>query len=185
MPLIATFLMAFTSALQANTTVLLGHAERDLTGDGKPEILRVVGVGPSIYDLGVTFTVESAGTTIYRSDMARMTRTVGYDAGRHVLSEEQHRARIKDFGSWFFDDKKFMRPHEYVEYLRARARLRIAETPNLIERHASDTASGAVIWESMLNSPITIFTFSPGGDTIEAIGWHAPAGPFYELLSCC
>ena len=182
---IATFLMAFTSALQANTTVLLGHAERDLTGDGKPEILRVVGVGPSIYDLGVTFTVESVGTTIYRYDMGRMTRTVGYDAGHHVISEEQHRARIKDFGSWFFDDKKFMRPQEYVEFLRAHARGHIAEIPNLIDRQAPKTVTGSVIWEAMLNSPITIFTFSPGGDSLKAIGWHVPAGRFYELLSCC
>ena len=185
MLLIATFLMALTSALQANTTVLLGHAERDLTGDGKPEILRVVGVGPSIYDLGVTFTVESAGTTIYRYDMGRMTRTVGYDAGRHVISEEQHRARIKDFGSWFFDDKKFMRPQEYVDFLRAEARGHIAEIPHLIDRQADKTVTGSAIWEAMLNSPITIFTFSPGGDSINAIGWHAPVGRFYELLSCC
>ena len=182
---IATFLMALTSALQANTTVLLGHAERDVTGDGKPEILRVVGVGPSIYDLGVTFTIESAGTTIFRYDLGRMTRTVGYDAGRHVISEEQHRARIKEFQQSFFDEKKFMRPQEYLDFLRDHAREHIAEIPNLIGRQASDTLTGSVIWESMLNSPITIFTFSPGGDSIKAIGWHDPTGRFYELLSCC
>ena len=182
---LAMVLIAFMSALQADTTVVLGHAERDLTGDGKAELLRVVGVGPSIYDLGVTFTIESAGKMIYRYDMGRMTRAVGYDAGRHVISEEQHRARIKDFGRWFFDDKKFMRPREYVEFLRAHAREHIAEIPNLIDRQASDTVPGSMIWEGMLNSPITIFTFSPGGDTIEAIGWNAPTGRFCELLSCC
>ena len=182
---IATMLLASSVTLQADTTVVLGHAERDLTGDGKPEMLRVVGVGPSIYDLGVTFTIESAGKMIYRYDMGRMTRTVGFDAGRHVISEEQHRVRIKEFGQWFFDEKKFMRPQEYVEDLRAHARGHIAEIPNLIDRQASDSVAGSVIWEGMLNSPITIFTFSPGGDTIKAIGWHAPAGRFYDLLSCC
>jgi hypothetical protein len=182
---LTTLLMAFTLGFQADTTVVLGHAERDLTGDGKVEILRVVGVGPSIYDLGVTFTIESGGKTIYRYDMGRMTRTVGFDAGRHVISEDQHRARIKDFGRWFFDDEKFMRPQEYVEFLRAHARGHIAEIPNLIDRQGSETVPGRVIWEGMLNSPITIFTFSPGGDTIEAIGWYGPAGRFYELLSCC
>ena len=182
---LATLVMAFTPALHADTTVVLGHVERDLTGDGKPEILRVVGVGPSIYDLAVTFTIESAGKTIYRNEMERMTRTVGFDAGRHVISEEQHLIRIKEFGQSFFSEKKFMRPQEYVEYLRAHARRHIADIPNLIDRQASDTVPGSVIWEGMLNSPITIFTFSPGGDGIEAIGWHAPAGRFYELLSCC
>ena len=102
--------MASAASRQPDTTVVLGHVERDLTGDGTPEILRVVGVGPSIYDLGVTFTIESAGKPIYKYDMARMTRTVGFDAGRHVVSPAQHRARIKEYGQWFFGEKKFMRP---------------------------------------------------------------------------
>jgi len=179
--------LASAASLQADTTVVLGHAERDLTGDGKPEILRVVGVGPTIYNLGVTFTIASAGKTIYKYDMGRMTRTVGFDAGRHVVSPEQHRARIKEYGQWFFGERNFMRPQEYVEYLRAHARLHIAEIPNVIagDQQASDTVPGTVIWEEILNSPVTIFTFSPGGDSIEAIGWNARAGRFYRLLECC
>ena len=182
---LAALLMTSTLAFQADTTVALGHAERDLTGDGKPEILRVVGVGPSIYDLGVTFTIESVGKTIFRYDMGRMTRTVGFDAGRRVISEEQHRTRIKEYGQSFFLERKFMRPQEYVEYLRAHARRHIDEIPRLIDRQASNTSRGSVIWEEMLNSPATIFTFSPGGDRIVAIGWHARTERFYSLLSCC
>jgi hypothetical protein len=30
-----------------------------------------------------------------------------------------------------------------------------------------------------------IFTFSPGGDELVAIGWSARAGRFYRLLECC
>jgi hypothetical protein len=174
-------------AFQADTTVVLGHAERDLTGDGKPEVLRVVGVGPTIYDLGVTFTIESAGKTIYRYDMGRMTRTVGFDGGRHVISEEQHRTRIKEFGPWFFGKEKFQRPQEFVEFLRASAREHIAQIPNVIasDQHASETVSASVIWEEIQQSPVTIFTFSPGGDRIEAIAWNARAGRFYRLFACC
>jgi hypothetical protein len=184
---LATLLMALTLALQADRTVVLGHAERDLTGDGKPEILRVIGVGPTIYDLGVTFTIESAGKTIYRYDMGRMTRTVGYDAGRHVISEEQHRARIKEFGSWFFGKEKFQSPREFVEFLRVHARGHIPEIPNVIERdrQASDTVPGSVIWDEIQKAPVTIFTFSPGGDLIEMIGWNERAGRFYRLIGCC
>jgi hypothetical protein len=178
---------ALTLALQSQTTQNLGYAERDLTGDGKPEILRVVGVGPTIYDLGVTFTIESAGRTIYKYDMGRMTRTVGFDGGRQVVSEEQHRNRLKEFGQSFFDEEKFMRPQEFLEFLRTHARLHIAEIPNVIaaDQQASETVPGTVVWDEILNSPVTIFSFSPGGDTIEAIGWNARAGRFYRLLSCC
>ena len=184
---LTTLAMASMFALQASTTVVLGHAARDLTGDGKPEILRVVGVGPSIYDLGVTFTIESAGRTIYRHDMGRMTRTVGFDGGRRVISEAQHRTRIKEYGQSFFIEKHFMRPQEFVEYLRKSARLHIAEIPNVVDgdRQSTDTVPGSVIWEEIQQAPVTIFTFSPGGDQIVAIGWHARTGRFYNLLSCC
>ena len=179
----AALLMASTLALQADTTVVLGHTERDLTGDGKPEILRVVGVGPSIYDLGVTFTIESAGKTIYRYDMRRMTRT----ADRHVKSPAQYRAWIKEYGQSFFLEKKFTRPQEFVEFLRASARGHIAKIPTVIERDRlpSDQVPGSVIWAEIQQAPVTIFRFSPGGDSIEAIGWNARAGRFYRLLSCC
>lgn len=35
------------------------------------------------------------------------------------------------------------------------------------------------------DASLTIFTFSPGGDRIEAIAWSAQAGRFYRLLECC
>ena len=43
MPLtpIASLLFASTVAAHVNVTIVLGQLERDLTGDGKPETLRV------------------------------------------------------------------------------------------------------------------------------------------------
>jgi hypothetical protein len=184
---LATLLIASTVALQADTIVVLGHSERDLTGDGKPEILKVVGVGPTIYDLGVTFTIESAGRTIYRYTLMPLTRTVGFDAGQRVLSPDGHRAHIKEFGTWFFGEEKFQRPAQFVESLKAQAPGKVAEIPNVIasDQQSSETVPGTVIWEEIQNSPVTIFTFSPGGDRIEAIGWNVRAGRFYRLLDCC
>jgi len=187
LPTTALLVIALTAALQANTTVVLGLVERDLTGDGKPETLRVVGVGPTIDNLDATFTIESAGRTIYRFKLAPLTRTVGFDAGRHVISAAQHRARLREFGRWFFAEQKFQRPAEFVDSLRVMARLRVPEIPDVIarDRQASDTRAGSVIWQEIRNAPVTIFTFSPGGDAIEAIGWSTRAGRFYRLLDCC
>jgi hypothetical protein len=177
---LATLLIALSLARQTESTHVLGRSERDLTGDGKPEILRVVGVGPAIDDLDVTFTIESAGKTIYRYELGRMTRTTDRDGIRPA----RYRAWIKDF---FFIEEKFMRPQEYVEFLRKSARSRIAEIPSVIEndRLPSDQVPGTVIWDEIQKAPVTIFRFSPGGDIIEAIGWNARAGRFYRLLSCC
>ena len=124
----------FAAALfQADPTVVLGLVERDLTGDGKPEILRLVGVGP-IDNLSVTFTIEDGGTTVYRFELAPLTRTVGFDAGRHVISAEEHRARVKEFGRWFFAENKFQRPDEFVARLGVEAPRRGAEIPDVIAR---------------------------------------------------
>ena len=178
--------LAVAALLQADPTIVLGLVERDLTGDGRAEVLRLVGVGP-IDNLAVTFTVESAGRTIYRFELAPLTRTVGFDAGRHVISAEAQRARVKEFGSWFFGGDKFQRPDEFLARLGVEAPLRRAEIPDVIarDRPASDTVDGGLIWQEIQKAPITIFTFSPGGDALVAIGWHARTGRFYRLLECC
>ena len=178
---IASLLIASSVAFQAAATVALGLVERDLTGDGKPEILRVVGVGPTIDDLEVTFTIESAGKTIYQFRLERLTRAVGFDAGRHVISAEQHRARLKEFDGWFFAQGKFQRPAEFVTSLAKMARGRVAEIPDVIarDRPASDTRDGSVIWQEILNSPVTIFMFSPGATR----WWHRMECSGRSLLS--
>ena len=174
-------------ALQSETKVVLGEVQRDLTGDGKPEVLRVLGVGPTIDSLAATFTIESAGRTIYRFELVPLTRTVGFDGGRRTVSAEQHRARIKEFGRWFFAEEKFERPDQFVNSLVRKAPRRVAEIPHVIEhdRRVSDTVAGSEIWLEIQKAPVTIFTFSPGGDEIVSIGWSARAGRFYRLLDCC
>ncbi len=184
---IAWLLIASTVWLQPDTTVVLGLVERDLSGDGKPETLRVVGVGPTIDNLDVTFTIESEGKTIYRFKLTPLTRSEGFDAGLRILSAEQHRARREEFRQWFFAKEKFQRPAEFVDSLRVMSRSGVAEIPDAIarDRQPSETRDGGEIWNEIRNSPVTIFTFSPGGDAIVAIGWSARAGRFYRLLECC
>lgn len=176
---VVSLLVALAVMLQPATTVDLGMVERDLTGDGKPEILRVVAaraaraagaVGPALDNLEATFTIESGGRTIY---LFRL--------------EQLQRARVSEFSRWFFADEKFQRPAQFVDTLGAMARLRVPEIPSVIDRdrQASETRNGSEIWEEILKSPVTIFTFSPGGDTIVAIGWSAQAGRFYRLVECC
>ena len=183
----AWLLIAMTVAFQSDTTIVLGLTERDLTGDGSAETLLVIGVGRTIDDLNADFTIESAGTTVYRFKLQPLTRTVGFDAGRRVIPAEEHRVRLNEFGRWFFAQEKFQQPAEFVDSLRASAPGRLAEIPDVIARHRqdSDPRSGGAIWDEILKSPTTIFTFSPGGDAIAAIGWSTVAGRFYPILECC
>jgi hypothetical protein len=180
-------LIPLAVALQPHTSIVLGQVERDLTGDGKPEILRVVAIGPTTDHLDATFTIESGGKTIYTFKLEPLTRTVGFDAGRRTISAEQQRVRLEEFGPWFFGEEKFQPPEAFVDGLRREARLRVAEIPTVIasDQQSSETRDGNEIWEEILKSPVTIFTFSPGGDSIVAIGWSARAGRFYRLLECC
>ena len=172
---------------QADTTVLLGQVARDLTGDGRPETLRLVGVGPTVDSLDVTFTIATGDSVIYSVRLRPLTRTIGFDGSRRVLSRTEHRAVLAQFGGWFFDPKKFVSPAAFVDELRESAPGRIDELPNVVnrDRPREEKRPGDDIWQAISRSPVTIFTFSTGGDALEAIGWDATARRFYRLLNCC
>ena len=180
------FAALFIAAFVQTGPVVLGQVERDLTGDGQPEILRLAGAGP-IDNLSVTLTIEAAGRTLYRFELPPLTRTVGFDAGRRVISADEHRERVKRFGPWFFGDDRFQRPDAFVAALRTAAPGRLAEIPEVIARDGplSSTAAASMIWQDIQTAAVTIFTFSPGGDEVVAIAWHAGTARFYRLLECC
>jgi hypothetical protein len=150
---LAIFVASIVSLQQ--DTVVIGMAERDLTGDGQPELLRLVGIGRSIDSLDVTFSIESAGRTVYRAQLAPITRTVGFDRSRRRLSRAQHRKHLAEFGKWFFAAAKFKRPPEFVKSWREQAPGRLAEVPNVIARDRKTS----IIVDSLI---------APGHSSIEA-----------------
>lgn len=200
---------------QTDTVVILGMVERDLTGDGRPEVLRLTGVGQSTDSLDVTFVIESSRDTLFRTQLSPLTRILGFDAGRRKPSPVEHRARLDKFGGWFFGDAKFTRPEDFVEQLRRQAPRHIADIPNVIardrrhqllidslraaghpaseaERKAPslsgvrlDSADAVDAWEEIQRSGVTVFIYSPGGDAVTAIAWSARDRRFYRLLECC
>lgn len=165
----------------------LGVVERDLTGDGMPETLRLTASGPAIDALDVTFTIESAGNVVYAYRLAPLTRTVGFDAGQHEITAEEHQARLREFGPTFFGQGQFQPPADFIAEFGAGAQSHLAAVPAVIERDrpTSDARDGRTIWQEIQTSPVTIFHFSPGGDRAEAIAWSSEAGRFYRLLECC
>jgi hypothetical protein len=174
--------------VQSDTSVILGTVQRDLTGDGNSEILRLVGVGPTPDSLHVTFSIESSGRIIYQLALAPLTRTVGFDAGRRRLSTAEHRQRLREFGSWFFDEPKFKQPSAFLRSLYDSAPLHVAEIPAVIARDGgfpSDSSRGAAIWSEIQQRGVPIFEFSPGGDAWFAVAWSERDGRFYRLVECC
>ncbi len=200
---------------KTDTAVILGVVERDLTGDGRPEVLRLSGVGQSTDSLDVTFVIESSRDTLFRTRLFPLTRILGFDAHPRRLSPVEHRARLDQFGSWFFGDGKFARPAEFVEQMRSQAPRMITDIPYVIARdrrrqlvidslraagHPSseaernapslsrvglDSADAVDAWMRIQSSGITVFTYSPGGDVVTAIAWSARDRRFYRLWECC
>ena len=170
-----------------DTTILLGQVERDLTGDGRAETLRVVGVGQTIDSLDVTFMIVAGDSVIFRMRLAPLTRVVGFDAGRRVVSTREHQTRLAEFAGWFFDSTKFVSPTVFVDDLQRSAPGQIAEIPSVADRdrQPQERRRGTAIWEEIRQSSVTIFTFSPGGDALTAIGWSRESRRFYRLLECC
>lgn len=181
---------------QTDTVVILGMVERDLTGDGRPEVLRLTGVGQSIDSLDVTFVIESSRDTLFRTRLHPLT------ARSRALSAVDHRARLDQFGGWFFGDSKFARLAEFVEQL---GETRRAAIPSLIARDRrgqlidslraagrpaseagpNDSADAVDAWEKIQSSGVTVFTYSPGGDSVFGIVWSARDRRFYRIWECC
>ena len=188
---------------EGDTVVTLGMVERDLTGDGRPEVLRLTGVGQPSDSLDVTLVIESSGDTLFQTRLLPLTRRVGFDAGRRTLSPAEYRTRLDQYGAWFFGNDKFERPVEFVE--QSHIRPRVAGIPYVIARDRrrqlidslraagrpaseagpNDSADAVDAWERIQNSGATVFTYSPGGDTVYGIVWSARDRRFYRLWECC
>ena len=167
-----------------DTTIAFGTVTRDLTGDTIPEVLTLTGEGQSIDDLAVSFTIRSSGRTLYTKTW-RLTRA-NYDGGGRPTETEQ-RARVSEYGKWFFGDTKFMSPERFLARLRSYARLRVPLIPEVISQQMTrpDSTRARMIWDQMQAAGITIFEFSPGGDAVMSIGWSATDRQFYNLVECC
>ena len=182
LPLLAAVLLM--PAGPRDTTITFGIVTRDLTGDTIPEVITLRAVGQTIDDLAVSFTIGSSGRTLYTRTW-RLTRA-NYDGGGRP-TEAEHRARLSEYGKWFFGDTKFMSPESLLAKLRSSARLRVPLIPEVISHQMTrpDSARARMIWEQMQSAGITIFEFSPGGDAVMSIGWSATDRQFYNLVECC
>lgn len=189
LPLLAA--LAITAPAPTDTVFILGTVERDLTGDGRPEVLRLIAAGKSVDSLDVTFSIISDRAILYTDRMVPLTRrTWGYDARRRMASALEHRAKVDSFADWFFGDGKFMSPDGFIAELRDRAGRHIPLIPHVIdgdraEGTPSDMARAASTWEEIQRSAVTIFTYSPGGDRVRAIAWSKRDQRFYQLWECC
>ena len=175
-------------AASRDTTVLLGKAERDLTGDGKPELLQLVGTGKTVDSLEVVLSISSDGAILYRTRLAPITRRVGFDADRQMRSPREQREFLTQFGGWFFHKDKFLVPAEFISAWKAKAPARLAEVPENIARDGGffpDSARAQLIWREIQDAALTIFEFSAGGDAVTALGWSAATRRFYRLIECC
>ncbi len=184
-PVVAVMLAIGTAA--PDTVVSLGTVRRDLTGDGVPEVLRLVGAGRSLDSLTVVFSIESAGQVIY-ADTFPITRVVREPGIPGRMSDAEYRPHLAQFGRWFFDVKKFMTPAQFLAELRQAAPTDIAAIPGLIgsvRRAPNDTTGGETVWREIQRAGVTIFEYSPGGDRVTAIAWSARDRVFYQILECC
>jgi hypothetical protein len=183
--LVAVLMVA--AVVGSQTSPVVAEVERDLTGDGRPEVLRLVRDAAPNGEPGLAFTIESAGRSIYRCRVALPWNDSRREGARKELSADAQRLQLSEFSRWFFDDEKFQRPDEFVAGLRRQSISAVDEISDVIarDRGGLDSRTGSLIWHEVRSAPVTIFTFSPGGDTVVALGWSARAGRFYRLLECC
>jgi hypothetical protein len=178
---------ALVGVTASDTTITLAAVNRDVTGDGIPELLTLVGVGPSVDSLNLTFTITAAGQTIYSARLHPISRRT-YERRIQPYLRWTYEAWLKDRGASFFDTRKFATPIQWVAELRRSARHHVDLIPSVIGRDggfARDSIRSAAIWSDIQRAGVTIFSYSPGGDVTSAIAWHPRTNRFYQLIECC
>jgi hypothetical protein len=185
---------------QTDTVLTLGSRSIDMTGDGRAETLTLVGTGPSIDSLEVTFQILSSGAVLYAASLRPITRAIGFDGPRRTSAQQAE--FVSRFGRDFFADAQFVSASRFLSDLRGMAPGRVAEIPSVIARHrvayqdhavgrleraplSTDTTGAGAVWADMLTRDRIVFRFSPGGDLTTAIAWSGRDRRFYRLLECC
>lgn len=172
----------------ADTVVVLGSRSVDMTGDGQPELLQVVGAGESLDSLDVTFSIIASDQVLYSDRLRTMTPTAGFDAGRRTLSPEDYRRRLAEFEARFFAEQKFLTTDEFIEKLRGRASRHIHQIQRVIARDGEgsmDLEKADAVWEDIQGRALVVFEYSGGGDGITAIAWSEIDRRFHRLWECC
>ena len=170
-----------------DTSVVLGRLERDVTGDGRPEVLSLVAVGETVENMSATLTIQSEGRVLVRVSISLPSRRV-YDRELRSTLRMSYSAWLRDVGGSFFAAAKFLSPSEFVARLRGSAPKHVSAIAAVIARDggfAADTARGQDIWRRIQASRATVFEFSRGGDDAGAIAWSSADGRFYRLVECC
>ena len=159
-----------------DTVVLFAQVARDLTGDGRPEVLKLTGTGPTIYNLRPVLTIEDAGQVIFTDHFGPVTRRVGFDGSIELRSEAEHRQFLLEYGGWIFDPAKFSSPAEFRRQMRSNYAHDPPDIPPLVNRET---------WGEIASSNAVVFSYSRGGDNAEAIVWVQSRKTFVRLIDCC
>ena len=182
--MLALTLMSSTHAAR-DTTVVLGRVERDLTGDGRPEVLSLIGVGRTIDSLTLTFSIEQPGRTLYRAAVKIPDRRTFEKEIRESLRME-YAEWLRDVGVSFFTNAHFKSPTDFVTTMRESLPEHIQEIPFVIAHDGGFPQDSArAVWSEIQKARLTVFEFSRGGDDATAIVWSPTNHRFYHLLSCC
>jgi hypothetical protein len=178
------------SAARPDTVLMVASRSIDLTGDGKPEELQLVGAGPTIAGLELTFTILSGERLLY----AEQIDPFSSDGPRAVLTAAEYRDRLRRLGEMFFADDEFQSPAEFEASLRRMA-ARIPATiamdlgrpavpdPGATDARAtmSDTTGVGSIWQRMRDRQATVFRYQSGGDEVTYIAWNETDQRFYKV----
>lgn len=182
--------------------------ERDLTGDGQPERLRLALSGTEPGDLEVAFTVSSGGRELFSEDWNSRLYFV-YAEPIEDIPPDSVRARVRDRVSEFFAAEKFgkvavddmvtpaiatdliARQLAYAEALESLPDDMPEEEAELAahDRANADSdryrAEASAIWREMLDASLPTFVFFSGGEYTRTIAWSPSAGRFFSIWECC
>lgn len=201
---------SFFAAAQLPDSLWFDQAiQRDMTGDGIPEVLQLTARGTRIDSLNVRFEIASRDRVLFEAEW----NTRGhFNWDRRTHSDAEVRLGTEAALESFFESRRFteigdfqspMREPEDVPLAVINRQQRYASILDslVIQGEDSPEARQAAIqgryappyesprskatWQAMLDRRVLVFAFSPGGDSVQTIAWSPLDQRFYELMECC
>jgi hypothetical protein len=183
-----------------DTALVLGSREIDMTGDGRPETLVLLGIGPSLDSLDLTFQIIADDRIVFAAAMRPLTRRIVADGQPRFRTPSEQLDYVAEYGRSFFADSRFVPAPRFLESYNRGTNPPSRRIPDVIARHrvayranplggldlgpAADTTGAGSVLQEILAGGRPVFRISIGYDNTTEIAWSRLDQRFYRLIAC-
>ena len=162
---------------------------RDLTGDGRPESLRLMAYGQRPESLRVTLSISSVDHAVLYTISWPSAGYFAHEGPIDSISHSRLAAQVREELSGFFSDDAFgtvgvVDSGDAVETIGHQVCVKFSNDAFIADSACPDTLARP-LWKEMRRLRTVTFSFGSGGEVSRTIAWSVPMRRFLEVFACC